>query len=46
MLENSNVDMTKEMANLMTDQKMIQASQRVMTSFDKIYEKEANEILR
>ncbi|MCU4982356.1 flagellar basal-body rod protein FlgG [Bacillus cereus] len=46
MLENSNVDMTKEMADLMTDQKMIQASQRVMTSFDKIYEKEANEILR
>ncbi|UPJ19186.1 flagellar basal-body rod protein FlgG [Bacillus cereus] len=46
MLENSNVDMTKEMAVLMTDQKMIQASQRVMTSFDKIYEKEANEILR
>ncbi|MDR4985255.1 flagellar basal body rod protein FlgG [Bacillus cereus] len=45
-LENSNVDMTKEMADLMTDQKMIQASQRVMTSFDKIYEKEANEILR
>lgn len=39
MLENSNVDMTKEMADLMTDQKMIQASQRVMTSFDKIYEK-------
>ena len=32
MLENSNVDMTKEMADLMTDQKMIQASQRVMTS--------------
>ncbi|MEE6199253.1 flagellar basal-body rod protein FlgG [Bacillus cereus] len=46
MLEKSNVDMTKEMADLMTDQKMIQASQRVMTSFDKIYEKEANEILR
>ncbi|KAB2466564.1 flagellar basal-body rod protein FlgG [Bacillus cereus] len=46
MLENSNVDMTKEMADLMTDQKMIQASQRVMTSFDKIYEKEANEILK
>ncbi|WP_131934656.1 flagellar basal-body rod protein FlgG [Bacillus thuringiensis] len=46
MLENSNVDMTKEMADLMTDQKMISASQRVMTSFDKIYEKEANEILR
>ncbi len=46
MLENSNVDMTKEMVDLMTDQKMIQASQRVMTSFDKIYEKEANEILR
>ncbi|GAB6492915.1 flagellar basal-body rod protein FlgG [Bacillus paranthracis] len=46
MLENSNVDMTKEMANLMTDQRMISASQRVMTSFDKIYEKEANEILR
>ncbi|WP_197234525.1 flagellar basal-body rod protein FlgG [Bacillus cereus] len=46
MLENSNVDMTKEMADLITDQKMIQASQRVMTSFDKIYEKEANEILR
>lgn len=46
MLENSNVDMTKEMADLMTDQKMIQASQRVMTSFEKIYEKEANEILR
>ncbi|PFQ45089.1 flagellar basal body rod protein FlgG [Bacillus cereus] len=46
MLENSNVDMTKEMADLMTDQKMIQASQRIMTSFDKIYEKEANEILR
>ncbi|MCT4571530.1 flagellar basal-body rod protein FlgG [Bacillus thuringiensis] len=45
MLENSNVDMTKEMVDLMTDQKMIQASQRVMTSFDKIYEKEANEIL-
>lgn len=42
MLENSNVDMTKEMADLMTDQKMIQASQRVMTSFDKIYEKEAD----
>ncbi|AYF05768.1 MULTISPECIES: flagellar basal-body rod protein FlgG [Bacillus] len=46
MLENSNVDMTKEMADLMTDQKMISASQRIMTSFDKIYEKEANEILR
>lgn len=46
MLENSNVDMTKEMADLMTDQKMISASQRVMTSFDKIYEKEANEILK
>ncbi|WP_074651105.1 flagellar basal-body rod protein FlgG [Bacillus wiedmannii] len=46
MLENSNVDMTKEIADLMTDQKMISASQRVMTSFDKIYEKEANEILR
>lgn len=46
MLENSNVDMTKEMASLMTDQRMISASQRVMTSFDKIYEKEANEILR
>nr|WP_208752425.1 flagellar basal-body rod protein FlgG [Bacillus cereus] len=46
MLENSNVDMTKEMAGLMTDQRMISASQRVMTSFDKIYEKEANEILR
>ncbi|MGN4423581.1 flagellar basal-body rod protein FlgG [Bacillus cereus group sp. MYBK30-1] len=46
MLENSNVDMTKEMADLMTNQKMIQASQRIMTSFDKIYEKEANEILR
>ncbi|PFN19437.1 flagellar basal-body rod protein FlgG [Bacillus cereus] len=46
MLENANVDMTKEMADLMTSQKMIQASQRVMTSFDKIYEKEANEILR
>ncbi|HDR7795056.1 TPA: flagellar basal-body rod protein FlgG [Bacillus luti] len=46
MLENSNVDMTKEMANLMTNQKMVQASQRLMTSFDKIYEKEANEILR
>ncbi|MGR5914341.1 flagellar basal-body rod protein FlgG [Bacillus pacificus] len=46
MLENSNVDMTKEMANLMTDRRMISASQRVMTSFDKIYEKEANEILR
>lgn len=43
MLENSNVDMTKEMADLMTDQKMIQASQRVMTSFDKIYEKEAKD---
>ena len=38
MLENSNVDMTKEMASY-DDQKMIQASQRVMTSFDKIYEK-------
>lgn len=46
MLENSNVDMTKEMADLMTNQRMISASQRVMTSFDKIYEKEANEILR
>ncbi|WP_277931928.1 flagellar basal-body rod protein FlgG [Bacillus cereus group sp. BfR-BA-01423] len=46
MLENSNVDMMKEMADLMTDQRMISASQRVMTSFDKIYEKEANEILR
>ncbi|HFJ9283294.1 TPA: flagellar basal-body rod protein FlgG [Bacillus toyonensis] len=46
MLENSNVDMTKEMADLMSSQKMIQASQRIMTSFDKIYEKEANEILR
>ncbi|WP_080013730.1 flagellar basal-body rod protein FlgG [Bacillus cereus] len=45
-LENSNVDMTKEMADLMMNQKMIQASQRIMTSFDKIYEKEANEILR
>ena len=31
MLENSNVDMTKEMADLMTDQRMISASQRVMT---------------
>ena len=46
MLENSNVDMAKEMADIMTNQKMVQASQRVMTTFDKIYEKEANEILR
>lgn len=47
MLENSNVDMTKEMADLYDGSKrMISASQRVMTSFDKIYEKEANEILR
>lgn len=46
MLENSNVDMTKEMTDIMTNQKMVQASQRIMTAFDKIYEKEANEILR
>lgn len=46
MLEGSNVDMSKEMIDVMTNQKMVQASQRVMTSFDKLYEKEANEILK
>lgn len=46
MLENSNVEMSKEMVDVMTNQKMIQASQRIMTSFDKVYEKEANEILK
>lgn len=46
MLENSNVDMTKEMTDLMTNQKMVQASQRVMTTFDKVYDKESNELLR
>lgn len=46
MLENSNTDMTKEMADLMTNQRMIQASQRLMQSFDKVYEKEANELLK
>lgn len=46
MLENSNVDMTKEKPNLMTNQKMVQASQRVMTTFDKVYDKESNELLR
>ena len=46
MLENSNVDMPKEMTDLMTNQKMVQASQRVMTTFDKVYEKESNELLR
>lgn len=46
MLEGSNVDMSKEMVDVMTNQKMVQASQRVMTSFDKVYEKEANEILK
>lgn len=46
MLEASNVDMTKEMAEVMTNQRSIQASQRIMTSFDKIYEKEANELVK
>lgn len=46
MLENSNVDMTKEMTDLMTNQKMVQASQRVMTTLDKVYDKESNELLR
>ncbi|MFX3622703.1 MAG: flagellar hook-basal body complex protein [Ectobacillus sp.] len=46
MLENSNVDMTKEMAALMTNQKMVQASQRMMMTFDKVYEKEATELLK
>lgn len=46
MLESSNVDMTKEMVDVMTNQKMVQASQRMMTTFDKVYEQEANEILR
>jgi flagellar basal-body rod protein FlgG len=46
MLENSNTDMTKEMSSLMVNQRMVQASQRVMQSFDKVYEKEANELLK
>lgn len=46
MLENSNVDMAKEMVDVMTNQKMVQASQRVMTTFDKVYDKESNELLR
>ncbi|MNG28116.1 flagellar basal body rod protein FlgG [compost metagenome] len=44
MLENSNVDMTKEMSDMMMNQSLLKASQRVMLSFEKIYEKEANEL--
>lgn len=44
MLENSNVDITKEMSDMMMNQSLLKASQRVMLSFEKIYEKEANEL--
>ncbi|MFD3445981.1 flagellar hook-basal body complex protein [Microbacteriaceae bacterium 4G12] len=46
MLENSNVDMSREMTALMTNQRMVQASQRTMLSFDKIYDKEANDLTK
>ena len=46
MLENSNVDMTKEMADLMTDQRMISAAHRVITVFDQSNENSANELGR
>lgn len=46
MLETSNVDMTNEMVEMMNAQRRFQASQKVMVSFDKIYEKEANELLK
>ncbi|HDX9590810.1 TPA: flagellar basal-body rod protein FlgG [Bacillus pseudomycoides] len=46
MLENSNVDMAKELVDVMTNQRMVQSSQRVMTTFDKVYDKESNELLR
>lgn len=45
MLEGSNVDMTNEMVEMLNAQRRFQASQKIMTSFDKIYEKEANDLL-
>lgn len=46
MLEKSNVDISKEMVELMQAQRMFQASQKTMSSFDKVYEKEANELMK
>lgn len=46
MLEGSNVEMTNEMVEVMNAQRRFQASQKIMTSFDKIYEKEANDLLK
>lgn len=45
-IEKSNVDMSKEMIDLMNAQKKFQASQKAFTSFDKIYEKEANQLMK
>ncbi len=44
-LELSNVDMATEMVNLLTNQKMTSASQKIMTVMDSINEKEANSLL-
>lgn len=45
MIERSNVDMSKELVNLMNAQRRFQAAQQVTKTFDGIYEKQANRIL-
>lgn len=45
MLETSNVDLSKEMVELMQSQRRFQATQKTMLTFDKIYEKEANQLM-
>lgn len=45
MLEMSNVNMAEQMTDLMINQKLVSSSQKVMTTFDKIYEKESNNLL-
>lgn len=44
-LESSNVDITKEMVELLQSQRMFQASQKTMIAFDKVYEKQANQLM-
>ncbi|MDA1674924.1 MULTISPECIES: flagellar hook-basal body complex protein [Bacillus cereus group] len=46
MLELSNVDMSKEMVDLLNSQKSFQANQRAFLSYDKVLDKEANQLIR
>ncbi|MFP3727072.1 flagellar hook-basal body complex protein [Priestia filamentosa] len=45
-LELSNVDMSKEMVDLMSSQRAFQANQKAFISYDKVLDKEANQLMK